>query len=151
MAHSFLIPKFVLLFHFPAFVLLAQKSQRWGGSLHNNVPRRYLCFNWLCLEELSGSQPKQFIHMEFLARPCYFTPLFWKLNGAASFITAGSVANIFFGRGGELVYNSCYHLVVSHINNSTTNHYSGYLVMMTVIMKIMVIYFLQSHRVQPWD
>ena len=74
----------------------ALKSQLWGVSQHNNEPRRYLCFNWLCRRSAPGSRPKQFIHSEFLARPCYFTPLFWKRNGTVSFITAGPGANIVF-------------------------------------------------------
>ena len=78
-------PPFFFFFSCYYFISLllcsALKSQLWGVSQHNNEPRRYLCFNWLCRRSAPGSRPKQFIHSEFLARPCYFTPLFWKRNG----------------------------------------------------------------------
>lgn len=41
-------PKRALCHHFFFFFFCTHKSQLWGGSRHNNEPRCYLCFNWLC-------------------------------------------------------------------------------------------------------
>lgn len=117
--------QFVVLFHFPVFVLYTHKSQLWGGSQHNNEPRRYLCFNWLCRRSsLDGSQNNSFTWSSSHTHVFYL--LYFGKSTERSHSSLLDVLQMFSCsfKGGEFVCNSQCHLNISHMNNSNKGYYS---------------------------